>query len=111
MSPDAQQRADGVTMTTAQIGRAGELLVQCRLLLLGLDSSAMSTDAGIDLVVYPLNLGAPTSRFLARRQELTAIVCRGAQQLSALLSGASPAAVASPSTAARISMPSRKITP
>ena len=38
--------------TTAQIGKAGELLVQIRLLLLGIDSAAMSTDAGIDLVAY-----------------------------------------------------------
>jgi hypothetical protein len=41
-----------VSLTTAQIGRAGELLVQCRLLLIGLDLSAISTDAGIDPVVY-----------------------------------------------------------
>ena len=45
------------TPTAAQIGRAGELLIQVRLLLLGIDSAAMSTDAGIDLVAY-----APTTR-------------------------------------------------
>src|SRR6267154_2155816 len=39
-------------LTTAQIGRAGELLVQYRLLLLGIDSAPMSTDTGIDLVAY-----------------------------------------------------------
>ena len=39
-------------LSTAQIGRAGELLVQYRLLLLGIDSAPMTTDAGIDLVAY-----------------------------------------------------------
>lgn len=36
----------------AQIGKCGELLVQYRLLLLGVESAPMSTDTGIDLVVY-----------------------------------------------------------
>lgn len=36
--------------TTQQIGAAGELLVQYKLLKLGIDSSAMTTDSGIDLV-------------------------------------------------------------
>jgi hypothetical protein len=40
------------TLTTLQIGKAGELLVQLRLLQLGVDSSHMTTDAGIDLVAY-----------------------------------------------------------
>jgi hypothetical protein len=39
-------------LSTAQIGRCGELLVQYRLLLLGIDSAPMSTDVGIDLVAY-----------------------------------------------------------
>lgn len=38
--------------TTAQIGRCGELLVQYRLLKYGVESAAMTTDAGIDLVAY-----------------------------------------------------------
>ena len=33
-----------------QIGRAGELLVQARLLLRGIDSAPMTTDRGIDLI-------------------------------------------------------------
>jgi len=41
-----------VALSTAQIGRCGELLVQLRLLLLGIESAPMSTDAGIDLVAY-----------------------------------------------------------
>lgn len=39
-------------LSTAQIGKAGELLVQYRLLLLGIESAPMSTDTGVDLVVY-----------------------------------------------------------
>lgn len=39
-------------LTTQQIGRLGELLVQYELLLRGVDSVPMTTDAGIDLVAY-----------------------------------------------------------
>ena len=39
-------------LSKAQIGRCGELLVQYRLLQLGIESSPMTTDSGIDLVVY-----------------------------------------------------------
>lgn len=38
--------------TTQHIGAAGELLVQYRLLKFGIDSAAMTTDSGIDLVAY-----------------------------------------------------------
>ncbi len=38
--------------TTQHIGAAGELLVQYLLLKYGIDSAAMTTDAGIDLVAY-----------------------------------------------------------
>jgi hypothetical protein len=37
---------------TARIGRCGELLVQFRLLKAGIESAAMTTDTGIDLVAY-----------------------------------------------------------
>ena len=37
---------------TQQIGRAGELLVQFRLLRLGVESAPMTTDSGIDLVAF-----------------------------------------------------------
>jgi len=37
---------------TRHIGKAGELLVQYKLIKYGIDSSAMTTDAGIDLVAY-----------------------------------------------------------
>lgn len=39
-------------LRTAQIGRCGELLVQYRLLLRGIESAPMSTDSGVDLVAY-----------------------------------------------------------
>jgi hypothetical protein len=39
-------------LTTAQIGRCGELLVQYALLSRGVESAPMSTAAGIDLVAY-----------------------------------------------------------
>ena len=38
--------------TTQHIGAAGELLVQYKLLKNGIDSAAMTTDSGIDLVAY-----------------------------------------------------------
>ena len=38
--------------TTQHIGAAGELLVQYTLLKFGVDSAAMTTDSGIDLVAY-----------------------------------------------------------
>ena len=43
--------------TTAQIGASGELLVQYRLLKHGIESARMTTDAGVDLVVYDSRLG------------------------------------------------------
>lgn len=42
-------------LSSAQIGRCGELLVQYELLMLGVESAALSTDAGIDLVAYAPN--------------------------------------------------------
>ncbi len=39
-------------MSIQHIGAAGELLVQYQLLKLGIDSARLTTDAGIDLVVY-----------------------------------------------------------
>ena len=46
-------------LTTAQIGKCGELLVQYELLLCGIESAPMSTDAGIDLVTYTPRLEYP----------------------------------------------------
>lgn len=39
-------------LTTSQIGRSGEILVQYRLLKHGIESAPMTTDSGIDLVAY-----------------------------------------------------------
>jgi hypothetical protein len=41
-----------IKLSTAQIGKSGELFVQYRLLLLGIESAPMCTDTGIDLVAY-----------------------------------------------------------
>ena len=41
-----------MTITTQHIGSAGELLVQYKLLKFGIDSAAMTTDSGVDLVAY-----------------------------------------------------------
>jgi hypothetical protein len=41
-----------VALKTAQIGKAGEVLVQYRLLLMGIESAPMTTDNGVDLVAY-----------------------------------------------------------
>ncbi len=47
--------------TTQHIGKAGELLVQYKLVKYGIDSAAMTTDSGIDLVAYsPKNMRAYT---------------------------------------------------
>jgi len=40
------------SLRTAQIGASGVLLIQYRLLKCGIESAPMTTDAGIDLVVY-----------------------------------------------------------
>ncbi len=39
-------------LTTAQIGKCGELMVQFDLLLSGVESAPLTTDSGIDLVAY-----------------------------------------------------------
>lgn len=47
--------------TKQHIGKAGELLVQYKLIKHGIDSSVMTTDSGIDLVAYsPRNMKAYT---------------------------------------------------
>lgn len=48
-------------ITKAQIGKAGELLVQQKFLLYGIESAPLTTDSGIDLVAYsPRKQGAVT---------------------------------------------------
>ena len=41
-----------MALSKAQIGKSGELLVQYRLLLCGIESAPMSTDTGVDLVAF-----------------------------------------------------------
>jgi len=41
-----------MSLSKAQIGRCGELLVQFMLLKHGIDSSPLTTDVGVDLVAY-----------------------------------------------------------
>jgi hypothetical protein len=45
-------KIDSSSLRTAQIGASGVLLIQYRLLKHGIESAPMTTDAGIDLVVY-----------------------------------------------------------
>ncbi|OAN33392.1 hypothetical protein A4X16_06940 [Microbacterium sp. H83] len=40
------------TLSTLHIGAAGELLTQYKLLKMGFDSARLTTDSGVDLVVY-----------------------------------------------------------
>jgi len=56
-----------VTLTTQQIGKCGELLVQYMLLKDGVDSAHLTTDPGIDLVAFP-NVKASTEE---RRKPVT----------------------------------------
>jgi hypothetical protein len=54
------QLGDGrVKLTTQQIGKLGELLVQYKLLQCGIESAHLTTDAGIDLVAYSSGSQAP----------------------------------------------------
>jgi hypothetical protein len=46
------RHAISTSLRTAQIGASGVLLIQYRLLKHGIESAPMTTDAGIDLVVY-----------------------------------------------------------
>ncbi|MCA2359584.1 hypothetical protein [Mycobacterium intracellulare] len=58
-----------VKLGTQAIGAAGELLVQYQLLKLGIDSARLTTDSGIDLVMYvPGSLEAHTVQVKARFQ-------------------------------------------
>ena len=50
-----------MTLSKAQIGRCGELLVQYALLSRGIESAPMSTDTGIDLVAYSPRMPGPVT--------------------------------------------------
>jgi hypothetical protein len=67
-------------VTTQHIGAAGELLVQYRLLKAGIDSARLTTDAGIDLVVYAP--GNATGTTVQVKSNLAAGPAGGRGQLS-----------------------------
>lgn len=46
-------------LSNIQGGRCGELLVQLKLLMCGIESAQMTTDNGIDLVAFSQRLGRP----------------------------------------------------
>lgn len=57
MTPNAAQYRSSLEvrklkLTTQQIGKCGELIVQYRLLSNGIESAPLTTDAGIDLVAF-----------------------------------------------------------
>ena len=51
--------ANKQSLTTSQIGRCGEMLVQYLLLFRGIESAPMTTDAGVDLVAYSSGSATP----------------------------------------------------
>ena len=55
----ATKASTALVLTKAQIGRCGELFLQYRLLMRGIDSAPMSTDSGVDLVAYSPHTGQP----------------------------------------------------
>ena len=59
----------GAVMDTLHIGGAGELLVQYQLLKLGIDSARLTTDAGVDLVVYASATRAATTIQVKTKQK------------------------------------------
>ena len=50
-----------MSLKTSQIGRCGEMLVQYLLLLRGVESAPMTTDAGVDLVAYSPQSSRPAT--------------------------------------------------
>jgi hypothetical protein len=64
---------DAVKLGTQAIGAAGELLVQYQLLKQGIDSARLTTDSGIDLVMYvPGHRAAATVQVKAKLKPVPA---------------------------------------
>lgn len=61
MPLDTTRKKGTAALKSAQIGRCGELLVQYRLLMRGVESAPMSTDNGVDLVAYAPSAAAPVT--------------------------------------------------
>jgi hypothetical protein len=80
-------------LTTQQIGKLGELLVQYKLLQNGIESAHLTTDAGIDLVAY--THGSKRAKTIQVKTNLTAKPGggKGALALDWWFPGDSPAEV------------------
>ncbi|WP_133767140.1 hypothetical protein [Amnibacterium kyonggiense] len=78
-------------MSTQHIGAAGELLVQYRLLKLEIDSARLTTDSGVDLVVYAPGNGTATTVQVKTVREPTPAGGRGAPAIGWTFPHASPA--------------------
>jgi hypothetical protein len=77
--------------STRHIGAAGELLVQYKLIKLGVDSSRMTTDSGIDLVAYS-NKGEKAYTIQVKTKEQPALAGgKGKRALGWFLRNDSPA--------------------
>jgi hypothetical protein len=69
VSPMKMNTSGMETLRTAQIGSCGEFLVQYRLLKQGIESAPMTTDSGVDLIVYaPSKDGAMTVQVKANQR-------------------------------------------
>lgn len=79
------------TLSNAQIGRSGELLVQYHLLKRGIESAPMTTDAGIDLVAYFPKIARPITIQVKTNLQPTPGGGRGKMVLSWWVSETSPA--------------------
>jgi hypothetical protein len=80
-----------VKLSTAQIGRCGELLVQYALLSRGVESAPMSTDTGIDLVAYSPKSKLPSTIQVKANEKAKPGGGKGALVLDWWLRGNSPA--------------------
>ena len=77
--------------STQHIGAAGELLVQYELLKFGIDSAAMTTDSGIDLVAYSPKSSRALTVQVKTRETPTRSGGKGKMALSWDLRDTSPA--------------------
>ena len=55
-----EARQGASSLKTAQVGASDVLLIQYQLLKRGIESAPLTTDAGIDLVVYSSRLEKPS---------------------------------------------------
>jgi len=79
------------TLSNAQIGRCGELLVQYHLLKRGIETAPMTTDAGIDLVAYFPKIARPITIQVKTNFQPTPAGGRGKMALGWWVPESSPA--------------------